>query len=149
MIIGTNGLKLIKHFEGCRLEAYRDQAGVWTIGWGHTFDVTPGEIVTQQHADTFLVMDLNYHEKMVDTLVQISLTQNQFDALVSFCYNEGPAKLRGSHLLRYLNSGSPLAAANELSKWVYAGGHRDEGLIKRRACEKILFLTPDNEEFSL
>lgn len=149
MKIGDNGLLLIKHFEGCRLEAYSDQAGIPTIGFGHTLGVHLGAKISQFEANTLLQADLVYHEDQVNTFVFAAINNNQFDALVSFSFNEGPAKLKSSTLLKFLNSGSPLAAANQFDRWVYAGGHIDAGLVKRRACEKVLFLTPMDEEFKL
>lgn len=149
MKIGDNGIKLIKHFEGLRLEAYKDVTGLPTIGYGHTQGVKLGTSISQYDANALLQADLNYHEDQVNALVFAAINNNQFDALVSFSYNEGPVKLKGSTLLRHLNSGSPLAAANEFSKWIYAGGVIDQGLVKRRACEKVLYLTPMDEEFKL
>lgn len=149
MKIGDNGISLIKHFEGCRLVAYYDQAGIPTIGYGHTAGVEIGTKISDEEAHTLLQQDLAYHEDQVNAFVFAAINNNQFDALVSFSYNEGPAKLKSSTLLKYLNNGSPLAAASQFDRWVYAGGHIDPGLIKRRACEKILYLTPMDEEFKL
>lgn len=149
MKLGSNGLNLIKHFESCRLEAYLDQANVPTIGWGHTNGVQLGDTITQAQADLYLQSDLAYHEDNVEHYVFYPVNNNQFDALVSFCYNEGPAKLKSSTLLKYLNQGMPLMACNQLDRWVYANGHIDPGLVKRRAAEKVLFLTPMDEEFKI
>lgn len=149
MKTSNNGIKLICYFEGLRLEAYKDQAGIPTIGYGHTKGVKLGTTISRYEANQFLQQDLHYHEEAVNNLVFATINNNQFDALVSFCYNEGPLKFKSSTLLKRLNNGSPLAAANELSKWVYAAGVIDPGLVKRRALEKVLFLTPMDEEFEV
>lgn len=150
MITGTNGRKLITHFEGLRLIAYQDQKGIWTIGFGHTGpEVHKGLRITIQQAEDYLNEDLKEAEDAVNSEVFAAINNNQFDALVSFCYNFGGSKFKSSTLLRYLNQGSPLAAANQLSHWVYAGGHIDPGLVKRRAAEKVLFLTPMDQEFKI
>src|SRR3990167_7938116 len=107
------GIALIQHFESCRLEAYQDEGGVWTIGWGHTEGVCSGDVVTQHQADILFEQDLEWFERGVDRLVRVPLTQGQFDALVSFAYNVGldedtDTKAEGlgdSTLLRKLNAG--------------------------------------------
>lgn len=150
MITGTNGRKLVTHFEGLRLIPYHDQVGIPTVGWGHTgTDVKMGHVITIEQAEDYLTEDLKEAEDAVNSEVFAAINNNQFDALVSFCYNLGAAKLKSSTLLRYLNQGSPLAAANQLSHWVYAGGVVDPGLVKRRAAEKVLFLTPMDQEFKI
>lgn len=149
MTIGSNGLKLIKHFEGCRLNSYQDQGGVWTIGYGHTTSVSPNQTITEDQALAFLTHDLDIHCEYVNHLVFYPLNQNMFDSVVSFCYNEGPLHLKNSTLLKYLNQGSVLIAAAQFDKWVYVDKHIDPGLVKRRAAEKSLFLLPMDEEFEL
>lgn len=149
MRTGNNGIALIKYCEGLRLEAYLDTGGVPTIGYGHTKGVKIGTKISDYEANTFLQQDLTEHEDHVHSLVFAALNNNQFDALVSFCYNVGAQALKTSTLLKKLNSGSPLAACNELSKWVYDNHVIQPNLVKRRALEKILFLTAMNEEFKI
>jgi lysozyme len=131
-------LALIKEFEGCRLDAYDDGTGTWTIGWGHT-PATPGETITQEQADELLMQDLREFERCVNDAVSHSITPNQFAALVSFAYNLGCESLMGSTLLRYVNAGKYDLAQGEFGKWIYADGQELEGLVRRRAAEAQLF----------
>jgi lysozyme len=132
------GLDLIKEFEGCRLEAYQDVAGVWTIGIGSTENVHPGLTITPEQAEQRLVNHLAPLEVQVCRLVRVPLTQNQFDALISFCYNVGVGHFEGSLLLKCLNSHQD--AASEFLKWSRAGGVEVPGLLRRREAERELFL---------
>lgn len=91
------GMELIKSFEGCRLKAYQDVAGIWTIGYGHTGNVRPGMSITQEQAETFLRADLKKFEQCINRCVAVPLTQNMFDALVSFTYNVGTGRCSGVH----------------------------------------------------
>jgi lysozyme len=134
MKINAAGLALIKRFEGCRLEAYQDAIGVWTIGWGHTGDVTPGQKITQHQADTILEYDLGRFEEGVEKLLASRpVTENQFAALVSFAFNCGLENLAKSTLLRTLNPA-------EFLKWNHAGGRVLPGLTWRRGIERDLFV---------
>jgi len=138
--ISEKGLQLVKNFEGCRLTAYFDAVGVLTIGWGHTgVDVTPGKTITQEQAEEMLLSDLGRFERGVETAVVVGITQGQFDALVSFAYNLGLGALRESTLLRKLNMGDYIGAADEFGKWVHAGSQVLPGLVRRRAAEAALF----------
>lgn len=136
------GLQLIKRYEGLSLKAYLCPAGVWTIGYGHTGGVPPGRVITEQQAEDILKDDLQHAEDEVDELVSVPLTQQQFDALVSFTYNLGGANLANSTLLRKLNNKDYEGAANQFSRWIRAGGRTLEGLVRRRAEERELFLHP-------
>ena len=143
MNISENGIKLIKNFEGCRLVAYKCPAGVWTIGYGHTGqEIHEGLKITQEQAEKYLKIDLLIHCNNVSRLVKVPLTQNQFDALVSFEYNLGYGNLASSTLLKLLNAKKYNEAAAQFDRWVYAGGKKLSGLIRRRAAEKKLFLKP-------
>lgn len=142
MKTGEKGLALIKHFEGLRLQAYRCSADVWTIGYGHTAGVRPGDVITPEQADAFLREDVADAERVVGRFVRVPLTQCQFDALVSFTFNLGSGNLRTSTLLRLLNAGDYPRAAGQLLRWVNAGGKRLPGLVRRREAEKALFDTP-------
>lgn len=142
--ISQNGINLIKKFEGCKLEAYLCPAGVWTIGYGHTSGVYSGMKITAVKAEEYLKTDLVSFEKSVNSLVKVQITQNMFDALVSFSFNVGSGSFANSTLLAQLNKGNITAAANEFGKWVYANGQVQPGLVDRRAAEKNLFLSGGN-----
>ena len=133
------GIDLIKSFEGCRLEAYKCPAGIWTIGYGHTTGVEKGQKITQTQAEAFLKHDLKHFENVVNEVVKVAITQNQFDALVSFTYNVGVGALKTSTLLRLLNSGDYIGAAEQFDRWVFAGQIKLAGLVRRRKAEKDLF----------
>lgn len=144
MKISERGFELIKQFEGLRLQAYPCSAGVWTIGYGHTAGVQSGDVITAPQADAFLRDDVTLSERIVNKYVSVSLTQYQFDALVSFTFNLGSGDLRASTLLKKLNAGDTAGAAGEFLRWVNAGGKKRPGLIRRREAEKALFETPQS-----
>jgi len=134
--INAAGLSHIKQWEGCRLTAYKDVAGVWTIGYGSTGKhVKPGMKITQAEADALLRKDLDRFEKAVDTQVKVPLNDSQFAALVSFSFNVGVGAFQKSTLLRKLNAGNYDAVPSELMKWVNAGGRKVQGLVNRRRSE--------------
>ena len=140
------GLDLIKQFESFRAAPYLCSAGVPTIGYGTT--VYPNGIkvklsdqkITQQLAETFLQHHVNVIEKDVSKLVKVTLTQNQFDALVSFVYNVGLGAFGDSTLLKLLNAGDINGASKQFERWNKAGGKIVDGLTNRRKAEKVLFL---------
>lgn len=132
---------LVESFEGCRLTAYKDARGIWTIGYGHTLNVHEGMTITQEQADEFLREDIQNAVRCVDGKVGPPITQNQFDALVSFVFNVGCAAFSTSTMLREINSGSILAAADEFPRWNRAGSQVLEGLTHRRSAERTLFLS--------
>ena len=99
------GIDLIKHFEGCELKAYKCPAGVWTIGYGHTKGVEPGDEWSEDHANHMLEVELEEYEGYVSKYVTAPLGQNQFDALVSWTYNLGGGNLSASTMLKVLNAG--------------------------------------------
>ncbi len=148
--INETGLLLVKAFEGLRVEAYQDSAGVWTIGYGHSSKageprVTPGLRITEAEAETILRRDLDRFEAEVARLVTVPLTDNEFAALTSLCFNIGAAAFAGSTCLKRLNSGDRKGAAEALTWWnkatVRGKKVRMGGLVRRRAAEKALFLT--------
>ena len=139
MKIGDAGLALIKEFEGCRLQAYQDSVGVWTIGYGSTTDVAPGQIITQAEAEGRLMEDLKHAETCVNGAVTVPLVQNEFDALVAFVFNLGCGAFRKSTLLRKLLDSDFDGAALEFRRWDKAGGQVLAGLTRRRAAEERLF----------
>ncbi|MFI8415488.1 lysozyme [Serratia sp. NPDC078593] len=140
MNIGANGTDLIKKFEGLRLHAYQCSANVWTIGYGHTQGVRPGDIIIQEEADKFLQLDIVESEHAVNQRVSVPLTQNQFDALVSFVFNVGVGHFSKSTLLKKINADDYDGCAQEFLRWVHVGGVATAGLIKRREAEQALFL---------
>lgn len=133
------GIDLIKEYEGCRLETYRDSVGVKTIGYGHTDKVALGQKITQEEAEQFLREDLAKFERCVLSVIRVDIAQRQFDALVSFAFNLGCGALRRSTLARKLNRGDYDGAAREFGRWVKAGGRTLNGLVRRRAAEADLF----------
>lgn len=142
MKASKNAINLIKRFEGCRLEAYKCPAGVWTIGYGHTSNVFPGDKINEMQADTFLFIDLQRFEYClnVHVLPKCELRQNEFDALLSFIFNIGTSNFLSSTMFRLLLQGKKDYAAQQFDKWIYAGKKILPGLITRRKYEKELFL---------
>lgn len=147
MKLGPKGEALIKSFEQLRLESYPDSRGRWTIGYGHTgfyspgVPVGPGQTCTPEQAEQWFQDDTGWACADVMRDVDVALSQNQFDALVSFTFNAGGAALAHSTLLRDLNEGRMQDAANEFLKWDYCAGKESEGLENRRKAERALFLT--------
>lgn len=133
------GIAIIKSFEGLRLIAYQDQVGVWTIGYGHTGDVSEGQTITQEDADALFLQDLQAREDVVNELVTVPLSSGQFSALVSFVYNLGRAALETSALLRCVNVNNFEAAAAQFPRWDHEGPKVVPGLLRRREAEKQLF----------
>lgn len=146
MQTSDKGIALIKEFEGCKLTAYLDSVGVWTIGYGWTQPVDgksirAGMTIKQETAERLLKTGLVSYESDVSRLVKVGLTQGQFDALVSFTYNLGARSLSTSTLLRKLNAGDYAGAADEFLLWNKAGGKVLNGLSRRREAERALFLS--------
>ena len=141
MNVSENGIKLIKQFEGCKLQAYKCPAGVWTIGYGHTKGVKEGDKCTNSLAELYLKEDLKEFEHAINTLVKVELNQNQFDALVSFVFNVGTSAFEKSAMLKFINAGHFLLAAGQFDRWIYAAGNVLNGLVKRRNVEQELFLS--------
>lgn len=140
MKIGSKGLELIKHFEGCELEAYKCPAGVWTIGYGHIKGVQEGMTITEAQAEEMLQSELIEYEGYINDLVEVELNQNQFDAMVSWVYNLGGGNLRSSTLLKVLNAGNYAGVPEQMLRWNKAGGKVLEGLTRRRQAEADLFV---------
>tara|TARA_R100000008_G_C3507895_1_gene127233 strand:+ start:99 stop:542 length:444 start_codon:yes stop_codon:yes gene_type:complete len=139
MNISVEGISLIKKFEGCELEAYQDSVGVWTIGYGHTKDVKEGDKINQDEAEHLLEEEMPEYEGYVNDMVEVSLEQCQFDALVSWVYNLGPTNLSSSTLLKVLNEGEYDEVPFQIKRWNKAGGKVLEGLTRRREAEALLF----------
>lgn len=139
--INGEGFKLLTTFEGCELTAYDDGGGVLTIGYGHTGnDVFCGLTISQTQAEELLRLDLEKFESFVEDAVEVDLNDNQFSALVCFCFNVGPVAFGDSTLLRLLNEGNYGGAANQFPVWNKVNGQPWLGLIRRRLAERSLFL---------
>lgn len=141
---GDKGVQLICQFEGLKLERYRDAVGLWTIGYGHLILKEEMEKlikITTGDAKNILRKDLKRTETGVKKLLTLSVTQNQFDALVSFAFNLGLGNLKKSTLLKKVNAGDKEAAALQFKCWNKAGGRVLAGLTRRRDAEMRLFLS--------
>jgi lysozyme len=144
--ISNKGLGIIKQFEGCHLEPYRDPIGLWTVGWGHligdgkTLPIEWFRRFTQEEADELLKKDLIRFERGVERLCPLNLTQPRFDALVSFAFNLGLGNLQISTLRSKHNRNDILGAAQEFLRWNKAGGKVFRGLTRRREAESNLYL---------
>jgi len=160
MKLSDHGEAVIKNFEGLRLQAYRDSAGVWTIGYGSTRyhdgkPVKPGDkLADEKQADALFRNTLSQYEDAVNNHVRVMLSQNQFDALVSFTYNEGTGALEHSTLLQRLNEKDYKGAADQFLVWDKITDPKSgekimlDTLVKRRQEERQLFLTDDNENIA-
>jgi lysozyme len=146
LTVSRSAVELIKAFEGFRARAARLEDGRWTIGYGHTATAREGAEITEADAEALLLYDLIGATHAVNEYVFTPLTQNQYDALVSFVFNIGVRAFRGSPTLRRLNEGRPLEAAMAMELWRKADleGERIviDALVRRRAAEKALFLMP-------
>lgn len=142
MNISINGIRLIEKWEGIRLRAYQDSVGVWTIGYGHTKNVHMADRCTQAQAEQWLKQDVVSHITGIKKYVKVPLNQNQFDALASFHFNLGSEILKGTDLLKFINSKQWAKAGNEMLAYCHAGGKRLQGLYNRRMDERNLFMKP-------
>lgn len=136
-----SALAMTERFEGCRLEAYQDQGGVWTIGYGHTMGVKRGDKCTLLEAQGYLIHDLQEAEHVVQHYVSVPLNQGEFDALVDFVFNLGMYEFINSTLLKLLNKGDYAGAANQFDLWDRCGGEVVAGLLRRREAERQEFLS--------
>ena len=139
MTYSQSGIDFTKHFEGCKLSAYRDGGGVLTIGYGHIRNVKAGDVITQDQADKFLIADVADAVDAVNDYVTVGLTQNQFNGLVDFTFNCGVGAFKGSTLLKLLNAGNVDAACDQLARWNQDNGVIVPGLKRRREAEQVLF----------
>jgi lysozyme len=137
---GGDGLALTEQFEGCKLTAYQDQVGVWTIGYGHTGPEVVAELtITLEQAEALLAKDVGSAAACVNNVVAVQLSQEEFDALVDFVFNLGAGSFEGSTLLRDLNAADFASAAAQFDAWDHAGGAVVAGLLRRRRAETALF----------
>ncbi len=131
---------LCKEFEGCRLTAYQDIAGVWTCGWGHTGkDVYEGLVWTQEQADEALQHDLTQAYALL-SIYSPGLTGGLREAMTDFIYNLGIGSYRSSTLRQYVDKGNTAAVKIELLKWCHSGGVEIPGLLRRRQAEAALIV---------
>ena len=129
----------LMEMEGLRLEAYKDAAGVPTIGYGHTKNVRMGDRISEYWAKEMLREDIEEAEWQVKEL-KVARTEGQLDALTSFVFNLGIGRLKESTLLETIRrGGSKAAITREFKKWVYADGKKLPGLVKRREWEAKRF----------
>lgn len=139
MIVTEILMRKLMEFEGLRLNAYKDAAGVPTIGYGHTYNVRMGDKITAWYAKDLLSEDIAYFEDKVKEL-DVARTEGQLDALVSFAFNLGIEKLKRSTLLKVIREGgSKSQIKREFKRWVYADGKKLRGLEKRREWEAKRF----------
>lgn len=145
MNISPAGLALIQQFEGTKTDAngnyvaYKDSTGTWTIGFGHTAGVQPGQVIDAATAQSYLLADVQTAVAVVQSKVTAALSQPQFDALVSFAFNVGAGNFAGSTLVAMTNAGNLSGAVAQFGAWVYSKGQVLSGLIARRAAESALF----------
>jgi len=150
MQLSSYGESFLKQFEGCKLEAYLDSAGVWTIGWGHT-PASQGQRISQAQADAWFTSDVNtrYANKLNEYLhngkqALAPTTQNQFDAMLSLMYNIGSGAFKTSSVLRYHLQGDYEAASRAFASWnkIHKDGELvvSQGLASRRAKEAAIYL---------
>lgn len=143
--ISELGFKIIREFEGLRLNAYKDTGGVWTIGFGTIkypdgTSVKAGDTCTEAQAKEWLKNDCKWVDACLDKNIKVKINQNQFDALASFVYNVGETAFVKSTMLTLINRDNLSAAANQFDRWVFDNGKRIQGLVNRRSKEKELFL---------
>lgn len=139
--VSDKGIDMICFFEGFRAKAYKCPAGIWTIGYGHTKGVKSGDIITKEQGVKYLREDVAFAEKYVNNL-GVCETQGQFDALVDFVFNLGSSALKNSTLLKKIkNKASDSEICKQFRRWVYAGGKKLTGLVRRREAECELWIS--------
>lgn len=151
MMVNQRTIDLIKEFEGFRSDAYRDSAGIYTIGYGTTANAgvgivpVPGMSITKEAAERYLHLAVNKFAAQIDRMITQPINENEFGAFVSLAYNIGPLAFSKSSALRYFNAGNRQAAANAILMWNKAtvNGRKQvlRGLVRRREAERALFLT--------
>lgn len=152
MKIDATGVKIIENFEGTKLKAYQDWVGVWTIGCGMTYypgtgkKVQSGDTITQAQCDSMFLALVKDFELAVTTAIKVPLNQNQFNALVSMCYNIGTTGFSNSTLVKRINAkASPDLIKAAFLMWVKAGGKVSKTLTQRRNDEADLFIKSMNK----
>ena len=145
MKLSQKGIDFIKSHEALRLKAYQDSKGVWTIGWGHTKNVHPGDVITREQAEQFIRDDFAWVERTLNADLVAGrdkplVTQNEYDALCSLVFNIGSQAYLESTVRRKIKQGDKMAAARAFKMWVYSEHKFIQGLANRRADEVRLFL---------
>lgn len=146
MKTSAEGIALIKKFEGCELESYLCPADVWTIGYGTTKNVIEGMRITENQAEELLKKDLETFEEEIERLVEVPLSQCQFDSLVAWTYNLGATNLKKSTLLKVLNRAEHDEVPIQIKRWNKANGEVLKGLVRRREAEALLYEGKDWQE---
>lgn len=146
MKTSAEGVALIKKFEGCELKSYLCPAGVWTIGYGTTKNVIEGMRITENQAEELLKKDLETFEEEIERLVEVPLSQCQFDSLVAWTYNLGATNLKNSTLLKVLNRAEHDEVPIQIKRWNKANGEVLKGLVRRREAEALLYEGKDWQE---
>jgi lysozyme len=141
MKMSSRGRKLLIEREGCILQSYKDSVGVWTIGVGHTAAAgspipVPGMRITSEDAESILTKDLVLYERAIDNALKVPVAQNEYDALVSICFNVGP-KFGQSTCIKRLNAGDREGAADAILFW-----NKPAEIMGRRKSEQKQFKTP-------
>lgn len=142
LTVSASGLGFIKYHEGESKVVYLDPVGIPTVCVGHTApNLRVGAEYSSKVCQELLRKDTAVAQKAVQRLVHVPLTQEQYDALVSFTFNVGEGNLAKSTLLKRINAGQCLAAGDEFSRWVYARGQRLKGLERRRTAERAMWVS--------
>lgn len=144
--LSEQGLEFIKGWEKFRAKPYNDGTGTITVGYGHAMTKEEQDNikqVTEEEALKLLAIDVEEAEEAVRELIEVDLSQNQFDSLVSFTFNVGGGALEGSTLRKLLNKGFYGTVADQMQRWVNADGKKLQGLVRRRRAEGVLFDTTD------
>jgi len=131
---------LVRQSEGCKLTAYRDGGGVWTIGYGHTAEAKEGLVWTQEQAERALTTDLQNAAMGLFSLIKAKLTDKQMAALISLAFNVGPSALKGSTLINAVNDGRWADVVRQFIAWDHDGGREVKGLLHRRLTEAATYL---------
>lgn len=139
--LGSEGEDLIKEFETLELQAYQDQKGIWTLGWGHTLGVVAYQTTTPEEAEEWFQQDTQTAVNGVNKSLTTNVSQQQFDALTSFTYNVGVGAEAHSTMLGLINGRDFAGAAAEFPKWDHVKGVPNAGLLRRRLAEQALFLS--------
>jgi lysozyme len=135
------GLALVAEFEGFRADAYRDMVGVWTIGYGETKGVKPGDVTTEPEARAKLQARLDEFERGVQSHITSSFLPEQSAAMTALAYNIGLGNFSTSSVLRLHNARDFAGAGDAFLKWDMAGGKHVPGLLRRRQAERAMYLT--------
>jgi lysozyme len=134
-------IEILKQFEGFRSKAYLDSVGVPTIAWGHTKGVKLGMKCDEEQGEKWLKEDIEPLENYLNTIPELD-TQGKFDACIDFCYNLGIGNFKSSTLLKKIkNKASDSEICKQFRRWVYAGGKKLTGLVRRREAECELWIS--------